>query len=180
MEKIKKFLMAGQPGAAKPEDIFRAVQDLFARQCLGSAALAINGAAGPTWKMTNAAALPYLINGTLLTKTAATAQAVPTAVSWAAVASTYNAGGFLIALDNAGNIVTFPTNITSTTTSAAAALAAIVWPVVPDTYCVIGAIVINNTAANTAFTGGTTNLDAANIGVNYINVTGPFYPVTQI
>ena len=179
MEKIKRYLVQDGPMATQL-GVLRGVQDLFARQALASAALAINAASAATWKMGNAAALPYLINGQLLTKTAATAQAVPAAVTWAAVASTYNAGGFLIALDAAGTVTTFPTNVTASTVSSANALAGIIWPTVPDTYCVIGAIVVYNTAVNTAFTGGTTALDAANIGAQYINVTGPFYPVTPV
>lgn len=179
MEKIKRFLVQDGP-VAMQFGVQKSFQDLFARQPLASAALAINAASAATWKMGNATALPYLVDGRLATKAAATAQAVPTAISWAAVASTFNAGGFLIALDAAGTVFTYPTNVTASTVSSANALAGLVWPVVPEDKCVIGAIVVYNTAVNTAFTGNTTALDAANIGVQYINAVGPFYPVTPV
>lgn len=179
MEKIKRFLVQDGP-VAMQLGVMRSFQDLFARQSLASAALAINAGSAATWKMGNTAALPYLINGQFLTKAAATAQAVPTAITWAAVASTFNAGGFLVALDAAGTVFTYPTNVTASTVSSANALAGLVWPTVPDDKCVIGAIVVYNTAANTAFTGATTALDAANIGAQYISTVGPFYPVTPV
>lgn len=179
MEKIKRYLVQDGPVVSQLGAL-RSFQDLFARQALASAALAINAGSAATWKMGNSAALPYVINGQLATKAAATAQAVPTAVTWAAVASTYNAGGFLIALDAAGTVFTYPTNVTASTVSSANALSGLLWPTVPESQCVIGAVVVYNTAANTAFTAGTTALDAANIGVQYINITGPFYPVTTV
>lgn len=178
MEKIKRFLVQDGP-VAMQLGVMRSFQDLFARQPLASAALAINAATAATWKMGNATALPYLVNGVLGLKTAATAQAVPAAITWPAVAATFQAAAFHVALDINGNVVTFPSAV-ATGASQANALAGIVWPVVPEQYCVIGSIVVYNTAANTAFTAGTTALDAANIGVQYINYLDAFYAVTPV
>lgn len=178
MEKIKRFLVQDGP-VAMQLGVMRSFQDLFARQPLASAALAINAASAATWKMGNATPMPYLVGGVLGLKTAATAQAVPAGITWAAVASTYQAAAFHVALDAAGNVATFPSSV-STGASQANALAGIVWPVVPEQYCVIGSIVIYNTAANVAFTAGTTALDAANIGAQYINYLDGFYAVTPV
>lgn len=178
MEKIKKFLFAGRIGAALPEDVYRAFQDHYVRQNLVSAGLAIKTAgASPQFQ---SAAIAYLLGGQLLKKVAVAATTLSTAVAWTGVASTFNAGGVLLTIDNAGNITQVPTSIVSTLTSQAAAIAGITWPVVPDNVVVIGAIVVSTSAANTTFTGGTTNLDAANITVDYLNIVGPMYPVTQI
>lgn len=171
---IKKRL-AQMPPEQRQFDLGKIFENLYATQCLGSAALVINAGSAVTWKMANAAALPYVINGVLASKAAATAQAVPSAVSWTGAASVFNAAGFLIALDSAGAVTTYPTNVTATA-SAATALSGLVWPAIPDTVCVIGGIVVTNSAANTTFTAATTALDAANITTLYFNTTGPFYP----
>lgn len=176
---IKKLIAQFAP-EHKNFGLVQLFKSLYSTQCLGSAVLAINAGSAATWKMTNSVALPYLINDVMYRKAAATAQAVPTQITWSAVASTYNAGAFLIGLDNAGNVSTYPTNVTATTTSQAAAVAGIVWPAVPEGVAVIGAIVISTSAANTAFTGATTALDAANITVDYINIQGPFFPTAPI
>lgn len=155
------------------------IESFYDTQCLGSAVLDINAGSAATWKMTNAAALPYVINGVTFAKTAATAQAVPSAITWAGVASVFNAGGFLVGLDSAGTVSTYPTNVTSAA-SAAAALAGIKWPAVPEGICVIGGVIVRNTAANTAFTAATTALDAANISTLYFNTIGPFFPTAPL
>ncbi len=121
-------------------------------------------------------ALTYLNSGQLYQKAAVAANAVPAALSWAAVAGSFNAGALLLSVDVAGNLYTYVSSITASPTSQAAALNGLVWPWVPETQTVIGAIVVSSSAANTAFTGGTTNLDAANIAATYINTTGPFFP----
>lgn len=178
MQYLKKRISQMEPKADNLS-LAKIFENLFNTQCLGSAVLAINAGSAATWKMTNGSALPYLINGVSFSKAAATAQAVPTAITWAAVASTFNAGGFLIGLDSAGAVSTYPTNVTSAA-SAAAALAGIVWPAVPDNVCVIGGVIVTNSAANTAFTGATTALDAANISTLYFNTTGPFFPTAPL
>lgn len=175
MEKIKKFIIGGGSTTPHPEDILRALGDLYQRQNLVSPGMAIkSGGASPQF-LTGANS--YLIGGKLYQAAAVAANSLNAGITWAAVASTYSAGAYIIALDNAGTLYALPTNVSSTTTSQAAALAGIVWPAVPDTFCVIGVIVVSTSSANTAFTGGTTNLDAAGITTNYINITGPFYPV---
>ena len=178
MQFLKKRI-AVMESKADNYSLAKIFENLFNTQCLGSAGLAINAGSAATWKMTNAAALPYEIGGVTYSKVAATAQAVPTAITWAAVASVFNAGGFLIGLDSAGAVSTYPTNVTSAA-SAAAALAGVSWPAVPDNICVIGGLIIANSAANTAFTGATTALDAANISVLYFNTTGPFFPTAPL
>lgn len=178
MEKIKRFLVQDGP-VAMQFGVQKSFQDLFARQPLASAALAINAAAAATWKMGNTSPLPYLVNGVMGLKTAATAQAVPAGITWAAVASTFQAAAFHVGLDVNGNVATFPSAV-SVGSSQANALAGIIWPVVPEQYCVIGTVVIYNTAANTAFTANTTALDAANIGTQYINYLDAFYAVTPV
>lgn len=176
---IKK-LIAQFPPEHKNFGLVQLFKSLFSTQSLGNAALAINAGSAATWKMANASPLLYVVNDVTYRKTAATAQAVPSQISWTGVASTYNAGAFLIGLDAAGNVNTYPTNVTSTTASQAAAVSAIVWPAVPEGVAVIGAIVISTSAANTTFTAATTALDAANITVDYINVQGPFFPTAPI
>jgi len=171
MQLIKKRLINGIPDRREGFELLKVFEHLYATQSLGSAGVAFTTT---TWQTTNA--VPYLINGVTYTKAAVSTQAVPTSLAWTGVASTFNAGAFVIALDSSGAITLFTTAITSSTASAANALAALVWPVIPENFCVIGAVIIQSTTANTTFTPGTTNLNAAGITSTFINTQGPFYP----
>ncbi len=174
MQAIKKRLINGAQNSRESFELMKAIESLFNTQNLVSPGLAIkSGGASPQFLT---GALTYLLNGQLYQKVASAAVSVTAAISWTGVASTYNAGAWLVAVDAGLNITLFASNVTSTTASAAAALQGIVWPMVPETYCVIGAIIVNTSTANTTFTGGTTNLDAAGLTVTYLNFTGPFYP----
>lgn len=176
MKNITQLLQLHQYPSQQTYGLQKVFEALFNTQSLGNAGLAINAGAAATWKMTNSAALVYVIGGQAYRKAAVTAQAVPSAISWTGVASTYNAGAFLITLDSSGTVTTIPSSVVSTTASQAAAVAGISWPQVPVGSVVIGAIVISTSTANTTFTAGTTALDAAGISVDYINVQGPFFP----
>lgn len=155
-------------------ELGRAFENLFRTQALNSGNLRIQGgSAAPTWQTQNA--IIYTIEGVTYSLAAQSSQAVPSAITWTAVASTFQAGAFLITADAGGTVRTIPTNV-GTGTSAALALQGIVWPPVPIGQVVTGIVIIANSAANTAFTAATTNLDAANISTTFINVSEPFFP----
>lgn len=155
-------------------ELGKAFENLFRTQALNSGNLRIQGgSAAATWQTQNA--LIYVLDGVTYSLAAQSSQAVPTAITWSAVASTFQAGAFLITVDAGGTVRTIPTNI-GVGTSAALALQGIVWPPVPLGQVVFGIVLIANSAANTAFTGATTNLDAANISTTFINISEPFYP----
>lgn len=166
---------------ANQQDAFqlnKAVEHLFRTQALNSAALRIQGgSAAATWQSQNV--VTYVVDGVASALAAQSSQAVPTAITWAAVASVFQAGAFLITVDGSGTVRTIPTNVGSGA-SAAAALQGVQWPSVPQGQVVIGVVVIANTAANVAFTGATTNLDGTNISTTFINITGPFFPVAGL
>lgn len=155
-------------------ELGKAFENLFRTQPLNSGNLRIQGGSGAaTWQTQNA--VLYMVNGVLCSLAAQSTQAVPTAITWSAVANTFQAGAFLITVDAAGTVNTIPTNVGSGA-SAAVALGNIVWPLVPAGQVVIGLVVIANAAANVAFTGGTTNLDATNITTTFINFVDALYP----
>lgn len=174
MLNIKKRLQV-LPNSREAFELLKALEQCYNTQCLGSAGLAINAATTPTWKMTNASALPFIINGVLATKAAATAQAIPAAAALSATGQ--NAVMVTVGLDITGALNLF-TSPVSTAPNAVAALAGIIPAQVSDGIAVIGQIIIQSNA--TAFTPGTTNLDAAGITVTYVNTTGPFFPISPI
>jgi len=175
LSKIRRYLgaLANQPDAY---NVSKAIDSLYRNQVLNSAGLGIQGgSAAATWATANV--VNYMVEGVNATLAAQSSKAVPSAITWAAVASTFQAGAFLVTVDNAGTVATVPTNV-GTGTSAAIARANIVWPVVPDGQVVVGVVIIANSAANVAFTAASTNLDATNISTTFINTIGPFYPTT--
>lgn len=166
------------PDKAQAENLARVVAHLYGNQNLVSPNLRIQGGSGAaTWQ--SQADSFYLIDNVEYRVAAAATQAVPSACTWAAVASTFNATGFLITADRAGSLATIPAN-NATGTSAVNALAGIQWPPVPEGVAVIGAVIIRNTTANVAFTAASTNLDASNISTTFINITGPFFPTASL
>ena len=171
MQLIKKRLINGIPDRREGFELLKVFAHLFETQCLLSAGFTFTLA---TWQTTNA--IPYLINGVTYTKAAVTTQAVPAALAWAGVAGTFNTGAFVVAADITGALTTFTSAVTASTISAANSLASLVWPVIPETFCVLGAVIIQSTTANTTFTPGTTVLNAAGITTTFINTVGPFYP----
>ena len=158
MEKIKLYLNAGGSGSPQPESLTRAFNDLYSRQCLTSAGLAV-GTTTTKFKLGNATYA--VVGGTTVLVASADGPAL----------TGYNltsgqAGGFVVTVDSAGTI--YALGIT-----AAASIGGIVYPAVPVGQAVVGLALINTTNAAT-FTGGTTLMNASN--VTYVNVIGPFYP----
>lgn len=159
MEKIKQLLIAGGAGAAAlAETTTRAFNDLFSRQVLNSAALAVSGTT-TLFKTVNT--INAVIGGVSVLKATADFPAL----------TGYNLtsgqiGGFLATMDVNGTLFALPIG-------PAAALGQIVYPMVPLSQVVIGTVLIN--AVNpVTFTGGTTLMSATS--VTYINQVGPFYP----
>lgn len=156
----------------------KAFENLFTSQPVTSPNLRIQGgSAAATWQSQNATL--YIVDGVMFSLAAQSSQAVPSALTWTAVASTFQAGGFIITVDAQGTVRTIPTNV-GTGTSAALALQAVRWPVIPPGQVAIGGAVIANTAANVAFTAGTTNLDAANISTTFFNLLDSLYPISSM
>jgi hypothetical protein len=174
MQSIKKRLIDGIFANGEQMALLKLFESLFNTQNLVSPALAIK--AGGSSPQFQTGAFTYLINGQLYQKAAVAANSVPAALSWPGTAGLYNAGAVLLSVDAAGNLYTNVSNVTASAASQAAAMNGIVWPWIPETQTVIGGFIVSTSAANTAFTGGTTNLDAANIAVAYFNTTGPFFP----
>lgn len=174
MQAIKKRLL-DIPHRQESFALIKAFETLFGNQVLGSAGLAINAGTAATWKMTNAAPLVYTINGATYTKAALTAQAIP--ASAALTASGNQAVAVMLCLDAGGTLSTYVSAV-STGASVAAAVSGVIYPQVPENVAVIGVIIIGSAA--TAFTPGTTALDAAGITTTYINVTGPFFPIPPV
>ena len=171
---IKKRLQQAFPTNDRFQ-LLKAFESLFNTQALSSGGLTFTTT---TWQ--TAAAVPYLINNVTFTKAVFTTQAVPTSIAWTGAASTFNAGAFLIGLDSAGTVTTYPSAVTASTVSAAATLGLLVYPQVPDNVCVIGTIIIQATTANTTFTPAVTALNAAGITTTFINTVGPFFPINPI
>ena len=172
MLNIKKRLIT-LPNAREAFELQKVFEQCYNTQALGSGALAINAGSAATWKTVNT--IPYIINGALYTKAAVTAQAVPAAAALSATGQ--NAVMITIGLDAGGNVNTF-TSAPATGPSAAAALASIIPAQVADGVAVIGHIIIQSNA--TIFTPATTALDAAGITATYINIVGPFFPVSPV
>lgn len=155
-------------------ELGKAFENLFRTQSLNSGNLRIQGgSAAATWQTQNP--IIYVLDGVTYSLAAQSSQAVPSAITWSAVASTFQAGAFLITADSAGTVRSIPTTVGSGTT-AAVALQGIQWPQVPAGQVPFGLVIVNNTTANTAFTAATTNLDAANILTTFVNISEPFFP----
>lgn len=168
----KRFLQL--PNKNESFELLKGFEFLGKNQNLVSPGLAIKS--GGTSPQFLTGAITYVIGGVMYQKIAVAANSLTSAISWTGVAATYNAGAYVVCIDNTGTYQLVTTNVTSNTTSAAAAVQGLQWPSIPDGYCVVGIILVAATTANTTFTGGTTNLDAAGITTTYINITGPFYP----
>ena len=174
MQGIKKRLQQAFPTNDRFQ-LLKAFESLFNTQALASGGLTFTTT---TWQTANV--IPYQIANVTFTKAVVVTQAVPASITWGAVASTFQAGAFVIAVDNVGTISTYTSAVTSSVVTAAAALGLLVWPQVPDTVCVIGQILIQSTTAATAFTPGVTALNAIGITTTFINTVGPFFPVAPI
>lgn len=157
MERIKQLFTAA--GAfALVETVLRAFNDLFSRQCLSSAGLAV-GTTTTKFKLGNA--IYVAING--VTQLVASADG-PVLTGYNLTSA--QVGGFVVTVDTGGVINALPIQ-------PAAALNGIGYPVVPPTQAVVGLVLINTTNAAT-FTGGTTLMNASNVA--YVNIVGPFNP----
>lgn len=174
-QKIRLQQMANGPDAFAVQKSF---ENLFTSQCITSGGLRIQGgSAAATWQTQNA--IVYIVEGVTAILAAQSTQAVPSACTWSAVASTQQAAGFLITVDGGGTVRTYATNVGSAG-SQAAAIAQVKWPVVPVGQVVIGGALIYNTAANVAFTAGSTNLDATNITTVFFNLVDALYPISSM
>lgn len=158
MEKIKQYLNAGGSSSPLPETLMRAFNDLYSRQCLTSAGLAV-GTTTTKFKLGNAT---YAVVGGLTVLVASADGPVLTGYNL----TSGQVGGFVVTVDSTGTIY-------AQAIGAAATIGSIVYPVIQPTQAVVGVVLINTTNAAT-FTGGTTVMNASN--VTYVNVIGPFYP----
>jgi len=159
MEKIKQYLVSlALPVAGQTESLLRSFNDLFSRQVLNSAGLAVSAT---TTLFATVNVINVVIGGVTSLKAAANFPAL----------TGYNLtsaqiGGFIATIDQNGNLAALPIN-------PAATLGSIGYPAVPVNQAVVGVVLIN--AVNpVAFTGGTTLMSATS--VTYINQVGPFYP----
>lgn len=75
-------------------------------------------------------------------------------------------------VDNAGNL-------TQAWGDQSTAVAGVKWPDIPKGVAVVGYCLLEN-ASGSAFTGGTTALDAAGITLTYANGSGPLAPISLI
>lgn len=157
MERIKQLFTAG--GAyALIETVLRAFNDLFSRQCLSNAGLAV-GTTTTKFKLGNA--IYTMING--VTQLIASADG-PVLTGYNLTSA--QIGGFVVTVDTAGAINALPIQ-------PAATLAGVGYPAVPPNQAAVGLVLINTTNAAT-FTGGTTLMSASNVA--YVNIVGPFSP----
>jgi hypothetical protein len=156
MEKIKQYLI----GLAAPfhEQLLRAYGDLFQRQALNSAGLAVNGAANPAYKVGNT--VLAMVGGTLVSKATT---AFPALTGYNLTSA--QVGAIVACMDVNGNLVNLFAN-------PATSLGQLMFPAVPPTYVCLGVVILNTGAT---FTGGTTAMDTA--GITYVNVVGPFNPL---
>ncbi len=152
-------------------EIMHCFESLFNTQNLVSTALTAGAAA-----TFGGSAGMYMLNGQIYTLASFTTQAVP--ASLALSATGFNAAAFYVGVDKTGTISTYASNISSSTVSAANALATVDLPAIPDGIVILGLYVIQSAA--TAFTPGTTLLNAAGITTTVINTVGPLYPYTLI
>ena len=160
MEKIKQYLLSGGSIALEqPETVLRCFLDLFARQCLNSANLAV-GTTTTKYKIANT--IFAMIGGVM----------VQVASADGPVLTGYNLtsgqlGGFVATVDAAGVQYALPIN-------PAATIGGMGFPVVPPSQAAVGVVLINTANAAT-FTGGTTLMSASNVA--YVNLVGPFNPL---
>ena len=146
MEKIKQLVQAAGPFAVPPEILLRAINDLYSRQNLNSAAVA---AGTTTTKLKTVNRIAYLIGGALCSFIA-TDDALIMATN---TLSATQVGGYVITIDAAGVLYSLPLTPSATL----AGLGSVVWPVCPVSQCVIALVMVNIVTASAAtFTAGTT------------------------
>jgi hypothetical protein len=160
MEKIKQYILAGSPFGHQGgnEVLLRSFNDLFNRQSLSSAALAV-GTTTTKFKVGTAA---FVVIAGVLQLVAV--QDGPVLAGYALTAA--QVGGYVVSVDGSGVLY-------ANTISAGAAIGNVGFPMIPPNQAVLGVIVINAVNAAT-FTAGTTLMSATN--VSYINLVGPTYP----
>ena len=150
--------MQANPGQAALRTMLSAIADRLSSQTLGSAGLAIIGAANVGAHA--ATAFNAVANGILRRVAASTAM---TALVGTTAINTFNVYCFYI--NSAGTL-------TTSMGTAATTLAGVIFPTPTVGVAMIGFITVNPTAAG--FIGGTTALDAANTNVIYVNTQGAF------
>ena len=163
MQKIQKLMVVGGgQSLSLPETFIRAFNDLYSRQALSSAGLAV-GTTTTKFKIGNAT---YVILSGVLQLVASADGPVLTGYNLTSA----QVGGFVVTVDQNGAIYALPLQ-------PSASIGGVVWPVVPDTQVAVGVVLINTTNAAT-FTGGTTLMSATN--VSYLNIVGPFNPTNNV
>jgi hypothetical protein len=161
MEKIKQYIQNAGSGAALPtETLLRAFNSIFATRCLAAGAFTIPAGVTPVTASTVTVAL---IDGKVVTIAAST-----TTPAWT-TAMSVAANSFLVVLTTVNAAGTM-TNYVSNSPTAAAGL---VFPIIPANEVVVGGMYLAPTAT---FTGGTTNLNAANINAVALNAVGAGHP----
>lgn len=126
-----------------------------------SAGLAIKAGSSAIVKSVNT--ITAIINGVLVSKAASDMPALVGTIA----ASKF--GLFVFTMNASGTLTTTPGTLT------ASSLAGLSFPTIPDDEVVIGFIIVNN-GSTSAFTGGTTALDATDITTTYVNTPFPFNP----
>jgi len=142
-------------------DVITKLQTNACDMVLNSAGLAIKTSSSAVAKSANA--ITAIIDGVLVSKAAADMAALVGTIP----ASKF--GLFVFSINASGTLVTTPGTLNG------AAIGDLVFPTIPSGNVVIGFIVVQNGSAS-AFTGGTTALDAANITTTYVNTPFPFNP----
>lgn len=142
-------------------DVITKLQINACDMVLNTAGLAIKAGGSALAKSVNT--IIAMIDGVLVSKAAADMPALVGTIA----ASKY--GLFVFSMNASGTLTTTPGTLT------AAARANLVFPTVPANEVVVGFIIVQNGSAS-AFTGGTTALDATDITTTYVNTPFPFNP----
>lgn len=148
--------------ASAAADVRHAIASLFNYQSFAAAGAAIKAASSALARYTNA--IKALVAGRLVTKAAGDFPAI-NGDAVAAGASQM----WIFTIDLAGNLATWPGQPNGVASRVKA-------PVLPDSVTAVAVLYLTNGAA-TAFTPGTTALDAASVTTTYVDLIGPFFPI---
>lgn len=142
-------------------DVLTSLQVSLLDFVMNTAGLAIKAGSSALAKSVNV--IKAMVNGVIVSKAAGDMPALVGSIAAS------KKGLFVFSMDASGTLTTTPGTLT------AATLADIVFPTVPSGNVVIGFIIVENGSAS-AFTGGTTALDATDITTTYVNTPFPFNP----
>lgn len=162
--------LASNRDAIVLEPILQAIVERYQNQVLTSAGLQI--AAATSALARNGTAYHALVNSQIVRVAVNTNLSALTGFN---VATGNNKNAGIVVVNRAGVQSVLAGRESST-------LLGITLPQVPQNVAPVGLIIVE-TAGGATFTGGTTALDAANVTVAYVSVTGPFDPrfsITQL